>query len=118
MRAVQFWVLMAASIVVTCLYFKEISLSRSVIRSQHTLTDDRETADTAPLYEKRWQSLAVGIYQASAQDPAMVNLLKSEGIRVHQMPPGSVNPAGGRMPPNASTKPLASPSQPGHPATP
>ncbi len=124
MKSTQFWLLMVLSIAVTCLYFKEITLSRTIVRAQHTLTDDQETADSATLYEKRWQNLALSVYEASKQDPAMADLLKSEGIHVHQVGPETPNPAGMRMAPGASsapgtsTKPLGGPPLPGHPATP
>ena len=126
MRSTQFWVLLLASLVVTILYFKEITLSRGILHEQKLLVDDHETADTAATYETAWRDLALRVYQGSRQDPALMDLLNSENVKVHQGPPpgapGASPAVGAGSPPGSmpatSSKPLANPSLPGHPSTP
>jgi len=118
-RGIQFWTLLILSLIVSLLMIGEIFISRTIIKEQHTLVDSHETADTAPEYKEAWQKLAVNIWRGSAQDPALLDLLKGEGVGVHQGPPPGATLPGDTQPatnaaPSASTKPETVP----HPATP
>ncbi len=78
------------SLVVFALYVSEIFISRGIIKEQRILVDQRELADAGPYYKDAWQKLAVQAWKGGAQDPTMIDLLKSEGIAIHEgAPPGS-----------------------------
>ena len=107
MTANQFWILILGSLLLCALILKEIFLSRSLSRQQLVLLDVREVVSTGPGYEKAWQQLALPIYQASRQDPALAALLKNEHIAIHP------NPAVGAGSPPATTPPGTPPSSKG-----
>jgi hypothetical protein len=110
-RGIQFWTLVLLSSAVSLLMIKEIFLSHALIKAQHMLVDAHEIAESDPVYQSAWQKLAMTIYRAGAQDPAMYDLLKDERIKVHQgPPPGATNTS---PVPNAASKPTATL----HPAT-
>jgi hypothetical protein len=109
-RGVQFWTLLALSCVVSLLMLKQISLSHAIIEEQHVLVDAHEKADTDTIYQSAWEKLAMNIWKAGAQDPAMQDLLKTEGVAVHAgPPPGTTLPATSAAPPAPSAKPLLIP---------
>jgi hypothetical protein len=119
-RDLQFWILMIASCIVFALYMGEILASHSIIKEQRFLQEQNQTASAAPYYKDAWQKLAVEVWKGAAQDPAMQDLLKSEGIDVRQgAPPGaepaSTNAAPASPTPVAAAPPPAPAPQPAHP---
>ena len=82
MRPGQFWLLMAASLLVSGLFIRCIFLERSLNREHAVLVDCQQTASTAVEYQRMWKMIALHLYQASTQDPAFVQLLKDEQIKV------------------------------------
>lgn len=119
-KGLQFWILLVVSLGVAALYLLEIVLSHAIIKEQHFLVDQREIADSAPLYKEGWQKLAVETWKVSQQDPTMLDYLKSEGVGVHQGPPPGTAPATNAAPeaptpaPSTATK-SPTPSQPATP---
>jgi hypothetical protein len=106
----QFWILIVCSSAVCLLMLKEIFLSRSIITQQHVLVDRREVADSDSGYEAAANKLALMIYKASLQDPAMTDLLKSENVSVHVGPPPGAAPATNAAPMSpAASKPQTAP---------
>ncbi|HEX4141858.1 MAG TPA: hypothetical protein VHY09_16030 [Candidatus Methylacidiphilales bacterium] len=91
-KGIQYWTLLVLALAVSSLYLLEIYLSHQIIKEQHVLIDQREIADGAPYYKDGWQKLAVEVYKVSAQDPTMLDYLKSEGVGVHQGPPPTSAP--------------------------
>jgi len=115
MRAAQFWILLLGSSFVSVLFIKQIFLSRALDQEQRQLVDSQETASTGPGYENAWKQLAVHIYQASRQDPALTQVLKNANVDVH------ANSAAGAAPattPSAPPAPSKTPAAPTHPAVP
>jgi hypothetical protein len=113
-RGIQFWTLMVVSSIVFLLYMGEIYASHSIIKEQRFLVDQREIADSSPYYKDAWQKLAVAVWKGSQQDPALGELLKSEGIGVHEGPPPGSAPATNGAPaapavPATGTPPPATP---------
>ncbi len=108
MRSIPFWTLVLLSIGVSLLMIYQIYLSRAIIREQHVLVDYHEEADGDKAYTQAWEKLALLAYKASAQDPAMLELLKSENISIHQGPPPSTVPPGAISPP--VTMPTSTPA--------
>ena len=97
-KGIQFWILLVLSIVTSLLYVSEVFISHAIINKQHVLVDQHEESEAGPYYKDAWQKLAVQAWKGSAQDPTMIDLLKAEGISVHQGPPpasetGSTNAA-------------------------
>jgi hypothetical protein len=125
-KGAQYWILLIAAGVISVLLVAQIFISRAIVHEQHFLIDQREAAEAGPYYKQAWQDLAVQVWKGSAQDPALLDLLKSEGIGVHQgLPPGTApaatnaapaTPSSASMPgtPSATGGPLA-PPQPGAP---
>ena len=115
-RGIQFWILLFVSSAVSLLMVKQIFLSHEIIKEQHILVDSHETADSDSVYQSAWEKLAMNVWRAGAQDPAMLDLLKTEGISVHEGPPPGAAPATtNAVPvPATSSKPMQTP----HPATP
>jgi hypothetical protein len=115
-KGIQFWTLLILSSVIGLMLVWQIVLSHAIIREQHVLVDWHEKADSDSIYQTAWEKLAMRVYKASAQDPALLDLLKSEGIAVHQgPPPGSTNAAPAPAP-GSSSKPVQ--ATPPHPAAP
>jgi len=107
--SVQFWVLLVVSCIVFLLYMGEIYASHAIIKEQRFLVDQREIAETGTYYKDAWQKLAVEVWKESPQDPTLLELLKSEGIGVHQgAPPGS--PASTNAAPTVPEMPAMAPS--------
>jgi hypothetical protein len=102
------------SLGVSSLYLLEIFLSHAIIKEQHFLVDQREIADSAPIYKEGWQKLAVETWKVSQQDPTMLDYLKSEGVGVHQGPPPGSGPASTNAAPEA---PVSTPATPPSAAT-
>jgi hypothetical protein len=93
-KGIQFWTLLVVSCIVFLLYVAEIYASREIIKEQRFLNEQSQTASVAPYYKDAWQKLAVEVWKGGAQDPALLELLKSEGIDVHEGgPPGGTPPA-------------------------
>ena len=117
MRALQFWILLLASSFVSLLLIEQIFLSRALNRQQRMLVDSEEMVSTATTYENNWKSLAIHIYQASRQDPALEEVLKNEGVAIRSgQPPVAGSPsATTSSPPQVSSK---TPVTPPHPAAP
>jgi hypothetical protein len=113
----QFWTLLLVSCAVSLLLLKQIFLSRAIIREQHVLVDSHETADSDSVYQSAWEKLALSVYKSGAQDPAMFDLLKNEGVSIHEgPPPGSTPAVPSAVPvPSASTKPVQTPPHPSAP---
>jgi hypothetical protein len=108
-RGIQFWTLLILSLIISLLLLSQIYLSHAIIREQHLVIDSKEAAGQGPYYRQAWQKLAVSIWKAGAQDPAMFDLLKTERIGIHQGPPPGT--------PNNETGTNAAPS-PAPPAAP
>jgi hypothetical protein len=83
MRRFQFWLLVAASSLVSLLMIKQIFLSRALNHEQGILLDSEETASTAQTYETAWQKLAMAIYESSRQDPGFASVLKQSDVEIH-----------------------------------
>jgi hypothetical protein len=115
MRAVQFWILLLGSSFVSVLFIKQIFLSRALAQEQRQFVDTQQTASTAPGYEDAWKQLAVHIYKASREDPALAQVLKNENVDIHANPVAGAAPATTPSAPPASSK---TPAAPIHPATP
>jgi hypothetical protein len=113
MRALQFWILLLGSFIVSGLLVKAIFLSRSLYQEERIMTDNREITATAKPYESAWKQLALHINHSSKDDPAMAAVLKKENIVIHAAPA----PGGTATPPNStSATPQASSKSPANPA--
>jgi hypothetical protein len=119
-KGAQYWILLIAAGLISVLLVAQIFISRAIIHEQHFLIDQREAAESGPYYKQAWQDLAVQVWRGSAQDPALIDLLKSEGIGVHQGPPPASAPAGtNAAPPAPSVESTpGNPSAPGSPLAP
>lgn len=87
MKKFQFWILLLSSAFVSVLMIKQIFLSKAIVAEQRTLIDNTETASMDQGYQNTWRQLAVHIYQASRQDPALAAVLKNENVDVGTTPP-------------------------------
>ncbi len=87
MRVLQFWILVLGSTLVSALMIKQIFLTRDLDQEQRLFVDSQETAATEPGYENAWHKVAIHIYLASRQDPALAQVLKDNGIQVRQGEP-------------------------------
>jgi hypothetical protein len=112
MRSFQFWILLLCSSFVTFLYIKQIFLSRDLNQQQRVLVDSQQVVTEGATYESAWKQLAMQIFQASRQDPALADVLKRENVDVH--PAANTNSG---SPTNPATPPKA-PAAPPHPGTP
>src|ERR1700722_19154403 len=117
MRSLQFWILLLGSSFVSILLVKQIFLNRALFQEQRELVDSQEVVSQAPGFENAWKQLAIHIYQVSSQDPALSQVLQSEGIGIQPKAPSGTGttPA---TPPSASPASSKSPAAPPHPATP
>jgi hypothetical protein len=86
MRALQFWVLLLGSFIVSGLMMKEILLERDLNKRRQDLVDSQEIANSGPAFENAWKQLAMRIFQNSKQDQAMIDLLKRDGVQVRANP--------------------------------
>ena len=121
MRATQFCILIACSVLVTLCMIEEIFLSRAIIRQNYAVVDAHERSSTDGYYKNEWEKLALSTYRASQKDPAMTELLKEEGVAVHEGPPPGTppvapSPGGTVSPPAPGSKPVQAPAA--RPATP
>jgi len=116
MRQSQFWILLLCSSLVSILLIKQIFVSRALEQEQRLLVDCQETASTETGYENAWKQLAIHMYQASHQDPALVQLLKSENVEIHQKSDTDTNSASA-TPPSVPPIPSKTPAS-SHPAIP
>jgi hypothetical protein len=113
MRALQFWILLLGSSFVSVLFIKQIFLSRDLNQAQRVLVDNQQTASGGPTYENLWKQLALHIYQASRQDPALAAVLKSEKVEIHSgAPAGTTTPTPPASAPSASSKAPVAPLPP------
>jgi hypothetical protein len=117
MRAAQFWILLLGSSFVSVLLIKQIFLGRALDQEERLLVDSRETASTGPGYENAWKQLAIHIYQASRQDPALAQLLKNANVDIHANPAAGAGAAPATTPfaPPVSSKIPVAPVHPGAP---
>src|ERR1017187_6839978 len=106
MRAAQFWILLLGSSFVSVLLIKQIFLGRALDQEQRLLVDSQETASTATGYENAWRQLAIHIYQAGRQDPALAGVLKNANVEIHPSPAAGAGAAPATTPsvPPASSK--------------
>jgi hypothetical protein len=112
MRATQFWILLIASACVSLLCFKQILLSRTLDQQQRAVVDSEEIASTSTVYEASWKKLAIHIYKASLDDPALAEVLKREKIMIHTGTPPPLpgsSPTGNTTPAAPATSTSASP---------
>jgi hypothetical protein len=86
MRPFQFWILLVGSTFVSVLLIKQIFLERTLLQAQRGLINTQEMASTGPAFESAWKQLAVHVYQASRQDPALAEVLKNAKIEIHNKP--------------------------------
>ena|ERR1700734_325876 len=117
MRTLQFWILLLGSSFVSFLFIMQIFVTRSLIQEQRVLTESRDTVSQGAQYENAWHQLAMRIYQASDQDPAIATILKKEGIAVRPhtaTSAGSAPTTPSSAPPASSLTPVAPP----HPEAP
>jgi Na+-transporting NADH:ubiquinone oxidoreductase subunit NqrC len=91
MKATQFWILLACSLIISLLLGSQIYLTRELYQQERVLGDNQEDAAVAPVYEKAWKNLAIRIYEAGRSDPALLDVLKSESIGIQ---PSSMQPPG------------------------
>lgn len=117
MRNTQFWILLLGSTLVSGLLIKQIFLSHALNQEQSSLVDSQETASSGPAFENTWKQLAIHIYQASRQDPVLVDVLKNNNITIHMGPPSGAGSAPATAP-SAPTAPSKTPASPPHPAAP
>jgi hypothetical protein len=120
MRANQFWILLLCSTIVSALMIKQIFLSRALNLEQRLLVDSQEVASTGSAYETAWKQLAIRIYQASHQDPALAEVLKNENVMIHSGSASGTSSTPATTPAPSPTPPASSkvPSGAPHPATP
>jgi hypothetical protein len=86
---------MLFSLLVAALLVKQIFLSRDLAHAQTNLIDNQEEASQAGQFENAWQKLAMALYQAGPEDPALLEILKKEniGIKSRVPPPSSLLPS-------------------------
>jgi hypothetical protein len=115
MRALQFWILMLASMIVCGLMIKQVFLTRELNQLQRTLLESQDVVSQGSSYENAWKQLATHIYQASRQDPTLADILRKENVAVHENTPAptqSMPSASGTTP---STKAQVAPPHPANP---
>jgi len=103
-RTTQFRIALLCSIIVSVLLISQIFLIRSLNREQALLTDSQETISTGPTYENLWKQLALHIYQAGPQDPALMGVLKTEKIVIHSNDTHDTNSGAPSAAPSPSSK--------------
>jgi hypothetical protein len=113
MRALQFWILLLGSVVISVLLIKEIFLNRSLYQKERDLADSQEIAATGPGYQNAWKQVAVRVFQIGHGDPALTAALKSESIVIHTNPGAEsgtnseTTPAPPTLPPASSKTPAS-----------
>jgi hypothetical protein len=103
MRTLQFWILLLCSSFISLLYIKQIFLSRDLNHQQRNLVDSQQVITEGAQYENAWKQLAMHMYEASHNDPALTAILKSENVDVRPTEKG--NPASGTTPTTAPAMP-------------
>jgi hypothetical protein len=83
MKVAQFWILLICSSLIGILLMSQIYLTRKLYQQERVFGDNQEDAAAAPVYEKAWKNLAIRIYEAGLNDPALLDVLKSESIGIH-----------------------------------
>lgn len=113
LRSLQSWVLLLGSLFVTVLVIVDIYLSHSVYYREQILSGNQEMAQVGPFYENALKQLAVSIYHAGPQDPALANVLKIEKITILLGQPTGANstPSPTAPAPQTSSKPGIAPSR-------
>jgi len=114
MRALQFWILILASTLISGLMIKQILLSRALYFEQRTLADDEQTAATAAGFENAWKQLALQIYQGSAQDADLAEVLRKSNVAVRANPAANAATPPATTPAGPPKPPVAPPSPPAH----
>jgi hypothetical protein len=90
-REIQSWVLFLGSLVATVLVLADIYFNYSLSSREQILIDFNETIQASPTYENYLRQLAVRIGQASGNDPALADVMKSEKLTVHLDRPAVTN---------------------------
>jgi hypothetical protein len=116
MRTFQFWILLLASSFVTLLLLQQIRISRGLSEEQRILAESQDTITQGAKYENAWKQLAVRIFEASSQDPALAGILKTEGVGIHPNPSNQEGSTPASTP-TAPSVPAKAPSMPPHPST-
>jgi hypothetical protein len=113
----QFWILMAASSLVTFLLIVSALLARDLDRKQRILVDCQEISATSSAYEEAWKQLIVKVYQIGHDDPEMLDLIKSEGVKMNDdsTPTAPATPSMPSVPAKAPILPTNPPSSSGTP---
>ena len=121
MRTFQFWILIFASIVVSGLMIKQVFLMRELNQLERTLSDSQQVVKDGTNFENAWKQLAMRLYQAGAQDQAVLDLLKKDNVEVRAAKPAAAgagatgaSAAAAPLAPTSSKPSVVSP----HPATP
>ena len=83
---------------------KQIFLSRDLKQQQRLLIDSQEMITQGNSFETYWKQLAMGVFQASRQDPTLAAVLKDANVQVHSKPPAA--PANAAPVPTAPGAPL------------
>jgi hypothetical protein len=90
---------------VSFLFITQIFLTRSLIQQQRVLAESRDAVSQGAQYENAWHQVAMRIYQAGSQDPALADILKKESIAVRPHPEATA----GSAPPASAQTPIAPP---------
>jgi hypothetical protein len=106
MRTAQFWILLLSSCFISVLYIKQIFLSRDLNHQQRNLVDSQQVISDGSEYENAWKQLALHMYEASKDDPALTGILKKENIDIRPKEKAAPLP---------SNPPTTSPAQPSAP---
>jgi hypothetical protein len=113
MRALQFWVLLLGSFIVSGLMMKQILLERDLNKRRQDLVDSQEIANTGAAFENAWKQLAMRIFQNSKQDQALLDLLRRDGVQVRANPNTDMSPPATPTPlPMVPPKTSAGPAHP------
>jgi hypothetical protein len=90
MTRIQFWTLICTIVILAPLFFAEIFLSRLVQNDQRKLAVLETIAGEGNGYSTRFGQLALRVYQLSAQDPVLKDLLALHQINITK---AAANPA-------------------------
>jgi len=110
MRTLQFWILVIGSTLVCVLMLQQIRVSRAINHRQRDLEESQDLAAMAPTYERYWKALAVHIYQAGHDDPALAAVLKDAKVEIRTKPSATPSPGSTATP--APSTPAKAPVAP------
>jgi hypothetical protein len=89
MWRVPYFLLVLGSATTCGLLIVRISLNHQIRQQQDYIAASQQIIASAPDYETTWKKLAAGIYEASAHDPALTELLKRHDITVRVNSPAT-----------------------------